>query len=83
MLFGGVAAAAAVRTFPFRVFSFPSEIVIPPVGEYSFQLEALKKLSVIYYDKAAIENLKENLIFNDMMEMRESPKSLTMFAYPS
>jgi hypothetical protein len=26
-LVGGVAAAAAVRTFPFRVFSFPSEVV--------------------------------------------------------
>jgi hypothetical protein len=25
-LVGGVACAAAVRTFPFRVFSFPSEI---------------------------------------------------------
>ena len=25
-LIGGVAAAAAVRTFPFRVFSFPKEI---------------------------------------------------------
>jgi hypothetical protein len=25
-LIGGVAASAAVRTFPFRVFSFPSEI---------------------------------------------------------
>ncbi len=25
---GGVAAAAAVRSFPFRVFSFPSEIKI-------------------------------------------------------
>jgi hypothetical protein len=29
-LIGGVAAAAAVRTFPFRVFSFPTEIVWPP-----------------------------------------------------
>lgn len=26
---GGVATAAAVRTFPFRVFSFPKEIVRP------------------------------------------------------
>lgn len=26
-LIGGVAAAAAVRTFPFRVFSFPKEVV--------------------------------------------------------
>jgi hypothetical protein len=28
-MIGGVAAATAVRTFPFRVFSFPSEIEIP------------------------------------------------------
>jgi hypothetical protein len=28
-LIGGVAAAAAVRTFPFRVFSFPKEIKLP------------------------------------------------------
>jgi hypothetical protein len=29
-LVGGVACAAAVRTFPFRVFSFPSEILVRP-----------------------------------------------------
>jgi hypothetical protein len=29
MMVGGLAAGAAVRTFPFRVFSFPSEISIP------------------------------------------------------
>lgn len=28
-LVGGVAVTAAVRTFPFRVFSFPSEVSIP------------------------------------------------------
>ena len=28
-MIGGVAAAAAVRTFPFRVFSFPEKIVVP------------------------------------------------------
>ena len=28
-LFGGVAATAAVRTWPFRVLSFPKEIVVP------------------------------------------------------
>ncbi len=30
-LVGGVAATAAVRSFPFRVFSFPTEIVAPPM----------------------------------------------------
>lgn len=28
-MIGGVAAATAVRTFPFRVFNFPAEIVKP------------------------------------------------------
>lgn len=28
-LIGGVAAGAAVRTFPFRVYSFPSRLTIP------------------------------------------------------
>ena len=28
---GGVAATAAVRTFPFRVFSFPSQPIIPKI----------------------------------------------------
>lgn len=29
MIIGGVAAVAAVQSFPFRVYSFPSEIVAP------------------------------------------------------
>lgn len=29
-LVGGVAAASAVRTWPFRIFSFPTDIVTPP-----------------------------------------------------
>ena len=28
MMIGGIATAAAVRTFPFRVFSFPKEIKV-------------------------------------------------------
>lgn len=31
-LVGGIAATAAVRTFPFRVYSFPREIVLPSGG---------------------------------------------------
>jgi hypothetical protein len=30
MMVGGIAAQAAVRTFPFRVFSFPTEIIRRP-----------------------------------------------------
>jgi len=31
-MIGGVAATAAVHTWPFRVFSFPSEIALPKSG---------------------------------------------------
>lgn len=37
---GGIAVAAAERTFPFRVFSFPKEIVVPP-GFIGLQLEQI------------------------------------------
>lgn len=33
-LVGGVAATAAVRTWPFRVYSFPTEITAPPPLDY-------------------------------------------------
>ena len=36
LMIGGVAATAAVRTFPFRIFSFPREIVLPPLGTFPF-----------------------------------------------
>jgi len=47
MMIGGIATAAAVRTFPFRVFSFPKEISLPPCGILtreivSLQLEAMR-----------------------------------------
>lgn len=35
-LIGGVAATTAVRTFPFRVFSFPSEIVPATLADSAF-----------------------------------------------
>jgi hypothetical protein len=30
LMVGGVAAAAAIRTWPFRVYSFPSQPIMPP-----------------------------------------------------
>lgn len=35
---GGIAAATAVRTFPFRVYSFPTDIVIPNREEFVYFL---------------------------------------------
>lgn len=50
---GGIAVAAASRTWPFRVYSFPTNISI------ASEISALYKLEVIYYDKDAMANLKE------------------------
>jgi hypothetical protein len=41
----GVAAAAAVRTFPFRVFSFPKEIVAPGGRVVTVTMELLRDSS--------------------------------------
>jgi hypothetical protein len=43
MLVAGVAAGAAVRTWPFRVFSFPSQIQGPPslINPFSSQISGV------------------------------------------
>jgi len=53
-LIGGVAAIAAERTFPFRVFSFPTEIKIAKATDITFD--------VIYYDRRALDVLKEGYV---------------------
>ena len=66
MMVGGVAAAAAVRTWPFRVFSFPTEIAIPSVP--AFNTATWQDLALIYYDREAIEQLKRHLLFDEMIK---------------
>lgn len=36
-MLGGLAVTAAVRTWPFRVYSFPTEIVIPEMSSPLFE----------------------------------------------
>lgn len=43
-LVGGVVATAAVRTFPFRVFSFPTDLSIPK-NFYQIQEEITKSIT--------------------------------------
>jgi hypothetical protein len=57
-LIGGVVAAAAVRTFPFRVFSFPSEIVLGPATA----TDAFGKILREIYGPAIKEMLNYNHI---------------------
>ena len=46
-LVGGLAVGAAVRTWPFRVYSFPSEIVVPEVPS-SMVLDQLNEVTYKY-----------------------------------
>jgi hypothetical protein len=55
MMVGGVAAAAAVRTFPFRVFSFPSQIAEPSSFLTSGKLNAPSKLFVEVWRDLIVE----------------------------
>lgn len=63
-LIGGVAAGAAVRTWPFRVFSFPSEVEVNPypaltpemlrrtvelMRSFTSELQFEKQLTETYY----------------------------------
>jgi hypothetical protein len=39
VLIGGVSIVAAKRTWPFRIYSFPSEVVVPKVEEGTLNLD--------------------------------------------
>ena len=58
-LVGGVATATAVRTFPFRVFSFPSEIVTPPMVHIS-EVGVWDELTA-----TTLEHLKEDILYDN------------------
>ena len=62
-LIGGIAAAAAVRTWPFRVYSFPSQIV---AIEYVAEKEKYIRLARAYIDAQVAEyGAVESLLLQD------------------
>lgn len=61
---GGVATAAAVREFPFRVFSFPERIVIPD------KLRAFRFVRV--FDPIQAKMISRWDVFNGEMARREN-----------
>ena len=71
-LIGGIAATAAARTWPFRVYSFPSEIKIADATAMGIELEnlPLEKLATIWYSKEAVDLLKNRFQFFAMDETR-------------
>ncbi len=53
MMAGGIAGAAAVRTWPFRVYSFPSSIVLASeLTLREFNTAYLRELTVVYMANA-------------------------------
>ena len=64
-LIGGTVAAAAVQTWPFRVYSFPSQIIIPEVGLSirlirAYDLAGMKSMAM-RMDYALTANWREKL----------------------
>ncbi len=88
-LVGGVATAAAVRTFPFRVFSFPPEPVTatlgPIIAEYA-DYTNFSEFASIYYDKPMVQLLKKNLVYQILEAPRPYPaassRGIHLFRYP-
>jgi hypothetical protein len=69
-----VAGVALNEAIPLgRVWSFPSKIVVPPPVTYNSYLlgsDALYNLSVVYYNKAALDRLAAAFKFTDKMVNR-------------
>ena len=65
-LVGGIAATSAVRAWPFRVYSFPSEISFTDV-QHAIDETALPlpihHFSAVWYNPRALEALKRNLVY--------------------
>ena len=59
LMVGGVAAAAAVRTFPFRVFSFPNEPKLWIGTDYGFS--GCSSMSLTVWSKESLGSWEENL----------------------
>jgi hypothetical protein len=68
-MIGGVAATAAVRTFPFRVFSFPSQPIIasPPVLTQAMLRGTVDYLKAVM---AVSENCPRNMVLVMNMDQK-------------
>ena len=79
-LIGGIAASAAVRAWPFRVYSFPSQII---TFDFAAEKEKYVRLARIYIDvKAAAYGAVESLLLQDGIRQREIVELLTQGSPP-
>jgi hypothetical protein len=84
LLTGGIAAIAAEQVIPLgRVWSFPSKIIIPkPLvipTRSGFVLDEIKRVSLshlatIYYDRKALDALKNNYIIDEILKEKKLPR---------
>ena len=70
-LIGGVAATAAVRTWPFRVFSFPDEIIVP----HTLPIISNQLLSIDMITRESLRVLMNSLTFTEFAR-RDYPSSM-------
>jgi hypothetical protein len=82
-LIGGVAAGAAVRTWPFRVFSFPSEIIVPVAMPMATSIDNMGKLMKIYFQPRIVEQFNKASVLWQSLENDEKitlvgPRHLTV-----
>ena len=86
---GGVAAAAAVQSFPFRVYSFPQQPIVATLGEYNnYYSESsldIKQAPLEYYSRGSIGLLKARIRFSTMDKLRPFPactgSQINFFSY--
>ena len=73
-LVGGIAVAEAIPLG--RVWSFPSKIVPlnVTISQYSDYI-SLSDLNITYYDSKMIENLKQNLVFDEAWSYKNIPEA--------
>lgn len=65
-LIGGVAAAAAVREFPFRVFSFPSELtIINPDVPIASTFNGLGDPTFDQLSAATLADLRQEILYDN------------------
>ena len=73
-MIGGVAAVAAVRTFPFRVFSFPSEIRVATIDE--ILIEQQQNVSV--YDFFSLPSATFNQTLFNLSRITNHDSQITL-----
>ena len=80
MMVGGLAAGAAVRTWPFRVYSFPSEIV-PGTYNAITRGDGLYGVPKLTISNEELSRLMETYVRESMVALRDEIDKAIMNCY--